>query len=163
MELWDAYNRNFERIEGRFLIRGEPIPNGLYHLVCDVLVKHTDGTYLLMKRAMNKLFGGMWEASAGGSALSGEDPLQCAKRELFEETGIVSSELKAVGRLSNRDTVFVEYLCITSCAKDGIVLQEGETTAYRWVSREELLCMRKDELATDRIQRFIPELTSPLK
>ena len=163
MELWDAYSSKFEKIEGMTLVRGEPIPEGIHHLVCDVLVKHTDGTYLLMKRANGKLFGGMWEASAGGSALAGEDPLNCAKRELFEETGIVSSELKEVGRLSNRDTVFVEYLLITFCAKDEIVLQEGETTAYRWVRREELLSMRKDELATDRIQRFIPELTSPLK
>ncbi len=68
-----------------------------------------------------------------------------------------------MGRLSNRDTVFVEYLLITSCAKDEIVLQEGETTAYRWVRREELLSMRRDELATDRIQRFIPEPSRPIK
>ncbi len=160
MELWDAYSKGFEKIEGMTLVRSEPIPEGVYHLVCDILVKHTDGTYLLMKRAKDKLFGGMWEASAGGSALSGEDPLNCAKRELFEETGIIASGLKEVGRLNNRDTVFVEYLLITTCAKDEIVLQEGETTAYRWVRREELLNMRKDELATDRIQRFIPELST---
>lgn len=48
MELWDAYNKDFEKVNGTTLIRGETIPNGLYHLVCDVLVKHTDGTFLLM-------------------------------------------------------------------------------------------------------------------
>ncbi len=52
MELWDAYNSNFEKIEGLTLIRDsqEKIPAGVYHLVCEILVRHTDGTYLLMKR-----------------------------------------------------------------------------------------------------------------
>ena len=47
MELWDAYDEN-ENIVGE-LVRGEPIPTGLYHLVSEVLVKHTDGSYLLMQ------------------------------------------------------------------------------------------------------------------
>ena len=51
MELWDAYNSNFEKIEGLTLVREEQdkIPSGVYHLVCEILVRHTDGTYLLMK------------------------------------------------------------------------------------------------------------------
>lgn len=48
MERWDAYDRHFQKVEGVTLIRGEPIPEGLYHLVCDILVRHRDGTYLLM-------------------------------------------------------------------------------------------------------------------
>ncbi len=40
-----------------------------YHLVCDIIVRHSDGTYLLMQRGYRKPYGGMWEASAGGSAL----------------------------------------------------------------------------------------------
>ena len=88
MELWDAYDRNLEKIEGMTLIRGEKIPEGVYHLVCDIIVRHTDGEYLLMQRDSRKHYGGMWEATAGGSALQGENPLDCAIRELREETGI---------------------------------------------------------------------------
>ena len=42
MELWDAYNSNFEKIEGMTLVREEQdkIPAGVYHLVCEVLVRH---------------------------------------------------------------------------------------------------------------------------
>ena len=47
MEVWDAYNKEFEKIEGMTLIRGEAIPDGIYHLVCDVIVKHTDGDYIM--------------------------------------------------------------------------------------------------------------------
>ncbi|MBQ4256759.1 MAG: NUDIX hydrolase, partial [Oscillospiraceae bacterium] len=71
MELWDAYNKSFEKIEGVTLVRGENIPDGVYHLVSDVIVRHIDGTYLLMQRDIRKPFGGMWEATAGGSALKG--------------------------------------------------------------------------------------------
>ena len=31
------------------------------------------------------------------------------------------------------------YLCVTDVPKDSVVLQEGETTGYRWITQEELL------------------------
>ena len=42
--------------------------------------------------------------------------------------------------------------------KDSILLQEGETIAFRWVSRDGLLSMSKSELLTERMQNFIEEL-----
>ena len=158
MELWDAYDAEFRKIEGVTLVRGEPVPARLFHLATDILVRHTDGSYLLMQRDWRKNFGGTWEATAGGSALKGESALECALRELQEETGIVSDHLDEVGRVVGRDTVYVEYLCVTDCAKDSIRLQEGETIAYRWVSQSELLGMKKSELITERMQKFLKEL-----
>ena len=157
MELWDAYDENFRRVEGVSLVRGEPIPAGAYHLVCDVLVRHTDGSYLLMRRDPRKHYGGLWEATAGGSALQGEAPLDCARRELREETGIRAEELQELGRVRSADTHDVEFLCVTDGPKDGVTLQEGETVAYRWVSREEFLSLREEELVTKRMQGFLKE------
>ncbi|MFR5487461.1 hypothetical protein [Eubacterium sp.] len=57
-ELWDAYNKNFNKIENKTLIRGESIPDGAYHLVSEIVVKHTDGSYLLMQRDFRKHHGG---------------------------------------------------------------------------------------------------------
>ena len=50
MELWDAYDEDFNIIEDITLVRGEEekIPEGIFHLVVDILVKHKNGTYLLM-------------------------------------------------------------------------------------------------------------------
>ena len=158
MEIWDAYDKNGEMIEGVSLIRGEKIPEEVYHLVSDVIVRHTDGDYLLMQRDSHKHFGGMWEATAGGSALKGEDAFACAIRELQEETGIKSENLSEVGRVISCDTIYVEFLCVTNCAKDSIILQEGETSAFKWVSKNELLSMKKEYLVTDRMQKFINEL-----
>ena len=160
MEKWDAYDAQFNKIEGVTLIRGEKVPEGSFHLVCDILVKHVDGTYLLMQRDVRKHYGGMWEATAGGSALKGESPLECAKRELREETGIVVRDLTEVGRVVSAETrsIYVEFLCITDWQKDNITLQDGETIAYKWVSQRELLAMKKDQLVTERMQQFIDEL-----
>ncbi|EFM29673.1 hypothetical protein HMPREF9352_1049 [Streptococcus gallolyticus subsp. gallolyticus TX20005] len=69
MELWDAYDAHLNVIEGQILVRVEKIPCGVYHLVSEVIVKHSDGTYLLTQRDPRKNLGGMWEATAGGSAL----------------------------------------------------------------------------------------------
>lgn len=160
MEQWDAYDESFNLIEGITLTRGERIDNGLYHLVCDIIVQHADGEYLIMQRDARKHYGGMWEATAGGSALKGESPLQCAVRELFEETGIRSDTLTEVGRVVDNEyhSAYVEYLCITDCDKSSVVLQEGETSDYRWVDRNTLLNMKNNELVTERMQLFVDEL-----
>ena len=61
-ELWDAYGAGLTPIAGRTLTRGEQIPEGVFHLVSDVIVRHADGSWLLMQRAPEKKFGLMWEA-----------------------------------------------------------------------------------------------------
>ena len=160
LEQWDAYDSDLNKIEGKTLIRGQAIPEGMYHLVCDIIVRHTDGTYLLMQRDERKHYGGMWEATAGGSVLQGESPLACAIRELQEETGICAVNLTEVGRVvgNPEQSFYVEYLCVTDCDKDSIILQDGETSDYKWVTKDELLNMRKSELVTDRMQALIAEL-----
>ena len=44
MELWDAYDGNFQKIDGITLVRGEEssIPQGVYHMVVLILVRHVD-------------------------------------------------------------------------------------------------------------------------
>lgn len=153
MELWDLYDREgnktgevWERSFGSF----KSIPKGRYHLVCDILVQHIDGTFLLTKRHPGKdVYPGYWEASAGGSALAGETPEEAAKRELFEETGIKADKLEFIG-INYRDIshgVYYSYLVVTDCPKDSIVLQEGETTEYKWVDKKGLIEYVDSDLA----------------
>ena len=159
MELWDAYDKDMNRLEGATLVRGEPIPDGVYHLVCDILVRHADGSYLLMRRDPRKTHGGMWEASAGGAAQRGETALEAAFRELREETGIAAESLVEIGRdvSAERHAIYVAFLCDTDCDKSGITLQEGETVDFRWVSREALLGMDPSRLLPSRMIRFMVE------
>ena len=161
MEKWDAYDSKLNKIEGVTLIRGEQVPEGYFHLCSEIIVRHTDGSYLIMQRDKRRHLGGMWEATAGGSALQGENPLTCAMRELQEETGIVSDELIEIGRVLHHGhkTYYVDYLCATDVDKDSIVLQEGETIAFKWIDPDELRAMSRDNLTTMRQLNFIEELT----
>ena len=139
MELWAAYSNN-EELTGDMWVRGEEIPQGLYHLVCEVLVRHTDGSYLCMKRSVQKPnYGGWYEAPAGGSALKGEDKWQWIERELLEETGISCHEFEEIGcTLEERKQAFFHvFVCTVDCDKDSVQLQEGETEGYLWMSEEE--------------------------
>ena len=139
-EIWDLYYPDGTHA-GREMVRGEPVPEGLCHLVGEVLVRHIDGDYLLMRRSQTKaLFPGYWEATAGGSALKGEDALACIRRELREETGIEGADFEPIDRKVVRgETIFCTWLCVTDWDKTAITLQEGETDAFRWVTEAEFI------------------------
>ena len=140
MEIWELYFEDGSPANV-YIQRGEEIPKGLYHMVGEVLVRHVDGSYLVVKRDYNKSsHPGKYEASAGGSKLKGETIEEAARRELFEETGIVAGELQAIYVWNNgKSSIFHKYLCITDSSKDSVVLQEGETIAYKWLSEEDFL------------------------
>ncbi len=159
MELWDLYRKNGTP-SGIDHVRGKPIPEGLFHIVSGVAVRHIDGTYLLMQRDRNKeSWPSYWELGANGSILKGESPLQGAIRELKEECGIDSSNLELLYICRNNNSFYYNYLCITDCKKDSITLQEGETMAYCWVTREELLrFMESDKAIAPQKKRWLPYL-----
>lgn len=97
--------------------------------------------------------------SAGGSALQGESPLQCAKRELFEETGLNADTLLEVGRETEikGHCHFVVYFATVSCEKNSVILQAGETIAYQWVTKSDIFSKRA-QIANRRIFEMLPEL-----
>ena len=141
MELWDAYTRNGVKTGG-VLVRGQRMWPGIYHLVCEVLVRHTDGSYLCMIRSREKPNYPLYpECTAGGSALLGEDPLDCIRRELREETGIVWEDFQLVARtVREKDSaLFYSFVCTVDWPKDRITLQAGETEDFKWISEEEFV------------------------
>ncbi len=156
MEIWDAYN-----IDGTFagvdLIRGEKIPDNLRHAVAEVFVMHKDGSILLMLRDFNKpAYPGYYESGAGGSVLKGESFLEGAKRELQEETGIIGTDFEPTYKVVTEDTIYKGFFCCTDVDKDSIILQEGETIDYKWVSKEEFLEIYKsDNFVTGLRERLV--------
>ena len=159
MEIWDAYLPN-GTLAGCDLVRGEPIPAGLYHLVSEILVRHIDGEYLLMQRDPRKSnYGGFFEATAGGSALKGEDADSCARRELREETGIDAGTLTNIGHFVSHNTIYGLFLCVTDCDKNAVKLQEGETVFYKWISEAEFISFVNSNAMIDaQYQRYLPYL-----
>lgn len=139
MEIWDLYTADGQ-LSGQTIRRGEKIPQGYYHLVSEVLVRHRDGCYLLMRRAASKkIYPGCWEATAGGSVLAGETALEGARRELREETGIENAELTPMGCqvCDLTGSIYHSFLAVTDCGRDSVKLQPGETEGFRWFSEKE--------------------------
>ena len=140
-EIWDLYDIDGNPA-GLTMVRGGKAPEGLYHMVCEVLVRHTDGDYLLMHRCATKPnYPDFWEGTAGGSALRGEDMLACIRRELREETGIEVGGFTLVARNLNplESGIFYSFTCVTDWDKTAVTIQEGETDAFRWVSEGEFV------------------------
>ncbi len=165
MELWDLYDIDgnktgevWERKPGNFV----SIPDGRYHIVSDILVKHVDGTFLLTKRDPRKdIYPGFWEPGAGGSAQQGEGPEECAVRELFEETGLTADSWEFINKSSSEEThsIYYSYLAIVSSDKDSVVLQEGETTDYVWVDLKDFAKYTESEQAMrNHVERYRPYL-----
>lgn len=88
MEFWDLYDSERNSTGGR-LSRGEAIPAGALHLVVHVCVFDGEGRLLIQQRQHDKAgWPGLWDLSAGGSALAGETSIQAAQRETMEELGL---------------------------------------------------------------------------
>ena len=130
MELWDIYSRDHIKI-GTDFIRGDKLKDGQYHLCAEVLVKHVDGTYLLMK---------------------------CIIRELKEETGIECNEFKEVAYhvFDHVHTIMHCYVCVVDCDKDSVLLQDGETIGYKWINRAEFIdFINSNEIVPTQKRRYL--------
>lgn len=155
-EYWDLYDEHRIAL-GRTHLRGRPLPQDSYHVVVSVWTVNQDNKLLLTLRSEEKeLYPGLWE-NTSGSVVSGETSAQAARRELEEETGIVATEDELVFLGTARKAFsFVDIYVVKKTVDDGAIrLQQGETTAYRWVTLPELEQIhRQGELAFPVAYRF---------
>ena len=164
MELWDVYDRHGHKT-GQTIQRGDPIPEGSFHLVSCVVVRHTDGDFLILRRsAYKENYPNILEIGVGGCALQGEDGKTCAKRELFEETGISCRELAETGRYVDERShaIYEGYLCMTDIPKDQIRLVPQENSAYYWYTTEEFLAFFDSGRCLDRFKRRLKDFVQTI-
>lgn len=158
MEHWDVYDIN-RNLTGRSMERGGKPDGGEYRLTVHVCVFNQNEEMLIQKRQPFKEgWSGMWDVTAGGSALSGESSQQAAMRELYEEVGIsvnlegVRPHLSVSFFTGYDDIYLVEHEADTASLK----LQYEEVEQVKWAAKEEIL-----ELIDNRL--FIPYYKSVIE
>ncbi len=146
-ELVDLYNAEGEKT-GTDHERGEPLPEGAYHKIVNVMVIHQEGEILVTKRsAQKKIYPGYYEASIGGVVQKGESPEEAARRELYEETDIKSNSLVHLSThyYHGWPIIVDDFYCLTAMDKDEVYLDGVETVEYDWKTLEEVDELMEEE------------------
>lgn len=143
MELHDVYDIN--RIKtGETIPRGTACKPGQYRLAVHMCIFNASGEMLVQQRQPFKQhWPDMWDYTAGGSALAGEDSRTAAMRELYEEIG-VKADLSAVRPAFTINYAYAfddYYLLRAQLRPEALPLQQEEVKAVRWASMEEVFSL----------------------
>ncbi|MDD7463689.1 MAG: NUDIX domain-containing protein [Anaerococcus sp.] len=141
MEKWDLLD-NKRNITGKFIYRGEEIPEGYYHQVIHVCIFNKNGELLIQKRHPNKnKWPSLWDLSCGGAVVFGEDSNGAASRELFEELGLSHDFSKDKFLMTiTYEKGFDDYYCLLVDKMDlgKLSLQEEEVVDVAWASLSQI-------------------------
>ena len=143
MESFDLYDINRNKT-GKTLERGNKVPAGYYRLVVHACIFGSDGRMLIQRRQPFKSgWAGMWDITAGGSAMSGDTSQTAASRELLEEVGIdISLENVRPAMTIYFDGGFNDIYTINMDVDiDSLELQTAEVEQVKWATEEEILEM----------------------
>jgi isopentenyl-diphosphate delta-isomerase len=78
---------------GKTALKSEAHKNGWFHATAHIWFFTSDKKILLQKRALTKkVFPGIWDISVAGHIGAGEAILEGAKREVFEEIGLILTD-----------------------------------------------------------------------
>lgn len=132
-ELWDAVNQSGHPL-GFDLVRGQAIPDGVYHHIVEIFTVTDRQNILVTQRHPDNPYGLLWEIT-GGSVCKGEALRPAAARELWEETGISAppGQLVHLADLILPGTPAIYHAYAFQTPEDGlsIRLQPGETVDQR--------------------------------
>lgn len=135
---------------------GEPGIYGVVHfanLAVGVLVLDASDRVLLVGQHRYALDAYSWEIPEGGVPI-GETPLEGARRELREETGVDASNWREMGRshLSNSVSDEVAVLFLATGLTAGTATPDGtEALDVQWLPFDEVLAMTLDGRITDAL------------
>ena len=114
----------------------------LFYSAVFVLLKQTDGKYLLQQRASTGFMDGHYDISATGHVEYGESIVTAALRELTEEVGVTAdpSDLRLImGSQMNTYRQYLNYTFVCETWKDEPrILEPEKCSDLAWFAPEEL-------------------------
>ena len=162
-ELFDITDEN-GFVTGNTVTRSEAHDKGIMHRTAHIwVVRKNDNSYdvLLQKRSADKeSFPSMYDTSSAGHIQAGDEPLESAQRELFEELGIranegdlayagkfhIKYEKEFHGNLFRDNEVAFVYVYEKPVDIDTLCLQIEEVEEVRWLDIREVFegCKHRD-------------------
>ncbi len=163
MEIFDITDEN-GMPTGETVSRSEAHEKGIPHRTAHIWIvrkKGDDIQVLLQKRSAEKeSFPGMYDTSSAGHIQAGDEPLESARRELYEELGILAGEedLTFAGKFHIRyekefhgktfrdNEVAYVYIYVKDVDIDRLILQKEEVEEVRWFNIGEVHagCLHRD-------------------
>lgn len=157
MELWDLYTKDRIKTD-KTMIRGAAHPHGYYRIVVHICIFNSEGKMLIQQRQpFKKGWSGLWDLTAGGSAISGDTSQSAAERELQEELGINLSfkEIRPAITVNFQNGFDDVYLIDSDININALKLQFEEVQAVKWANAEEIIQMINDKLFIPYNEDFI--------
>lgn len=152
-ELRDLYDINSNKTNKTYR-KGDLIPEGYYPMVVMVVIRNSNGEFLMQKRVESK--GGDWGVT-GGHPKSGETPIEGIITEVKEELGLDFSKENFIEYDSGCDgkDCYKMYFVTKDININDITIQQEELTEVRWFTMDELKGMvNSGELNEDQIACF---------
>lgn len=143
MEHWDLYTFDGQKT-GETMTYGQRQPQDRYRLVVHACIFDKAGRMLIQRRLPHiKGWPGLWDFTAGGSAIAGETCQQAAQRELLEETGLdisFAGVRPAMSLTFERGTDYI-FTLEREVDLEKVRPQPEEVAEVKWASLEEVLAM----------------------
>lgn len=149
MEFVDIYNNLHEKLG--YKKNRKELNKGEFRLSCFVWIINSDDKILIQQRLSTaKKCPNMWETVSGG-AVSGEDAISGAIRELNEELGLKvnKKDLSFIGSFARINDYVEVFLLKVNVAIQDLKLQESEVQDAKWVTISEFEEIIKDGSASD--------------
>ena len=152
-ELRDLYDINSNKTNKTYK-KGDLIPEGYYPMVVMVVIRNSNGEFLMQKRVESK--GGDWGVT-GGHPKSGETPIEGIITEVKEELGLDFSKENFIEYDSGCDgkDCYKMYFVTKDININDITIQQEELSEVRWFTMDELKGMvNSGELNENQIACF---------
>lgn len=156
-EVIDLYTIDREKTN-ETLVRGVNLPNGRYRLVAHVCIFNSKNQMLIQQKATLKNRTNIWDLSAGGSVISGENSRCGIRRELEEELGIEYDFVNEKPSLTVYfkdciDDIYILRNVDVDIAR--LSLQEIEVKNVRWADKEQIFLMIDQGIFTQFDKSYI--------
>ena len=165
-EMIDVLDEYTGEKTGEVISKNEAHSKGIWHGSIHVLIVNNDKSKTLLQKRCpeKKLYPNTWDIAVGGHISAGEDDITSAKRELKEELGLNSEELKIekvdriTEKLANNGVISNEYVSIfivyTDIDINDITLQVEEVSEAKWCTKEELNKFIEDKVIIPHVREY---------